>query len=187
MSKKAVNNYPHALEFVYECYKTQKLYDKAVGTYPSTVKFVSECLMTQKMFDKAVNRCFVVFHSIPDRYKNQEMSNGVVSKDPFSIVYCPDKYKTQRMFDEAVNDSLAALKPIPGWFVTNKMIKKLFTALQADENILCFNEDSGNVASSCNEISILIIDVTNINLGNNFDEDDPNTIILITEKALKKR
>ena len=59
--------------------------------------------------------------------------------------------------------------------------------MQADENILYFNEDSGNVVSSCNEMSILNTDVTNINLGNNFDEDDPNTIILITEKALKKR
>ena len=147
------------------------------------------------MFDKAVNRCFVVFHSIPDRYKNQEMSNGVVFKDPFSIVYCPDKYKTQRMFDEAVNHSLAALKPIPGWFVTSKMIKGLFTALQADENILYFNEDSGTAVSSCNEMSILNIDVTNINLGNNFDEDDPNILIRLLawhikfeiRKALKKR
>ena len=59
--------------------------------------------------------------------------------------------------------------------------------MQAGENILYFNEDSGNDVSSCNEMSILNIDVTNINLGNNFDEDDPNTIILITEKALKKR
>ena len=44
------------------------------------------------------------------------------------------------MCDEAVDDSLAALKSIPDWFVTSKMIKKLFTALYADENILYFNE-----------------------------------------------
>ena len=33
------------------------------------------------------------------------------------------------MCDEAVDDSLAALKLIPDWFVTSKMIKKLFTIL----------------------------------------------------------
>ena len=49
------------------------------------------------------------------------------------------------MCDEAVDDSLATLKLIPDRFVTSKMIKNLFTALYADENILYFNEDSGNV------------------------------------------
>ena len=47
------------------------------------------------------------------------------------------------MCDEAVGDSLEASKLIPDWFVTSKMIKELFTALYADENILYFNEDSG--------------------------------------------
>ena len=59
------------------------------------------------------------------------------------------------------------------------MVKKLFIALYADENILYFNEDSGNVVFICNEMSILNIDINNINLDNNFDEDDPDTIILI--------
>ena len=36
------------------------------------------------------------------------------------------------MSDEAVNDSLAALKLTLDWFVTSKMIKKLFTALYAN-------------------------------------------------------
>ena len=40
------------------------------------------------------------------------------------------------MCDEAADDSLAAFKLIPDWFGTSKMIKKLFTALYADENIL---------------------------------------------------
>ena len=80
------------------------------------------------------------------------------------------------MCDEADDGSLAALKLIPDWFVTSKMIKKLFTALHADENTLYFNEDSG-VAFSCNEMDILNIDLNDINLDNNFDEDDPDTII----------
>ena len=83
------------------------------------------------------------------------------------------------MCDEAVDGSLAAWKLIPKWFVTSKMIKELFTALYADENILYFNEDSGNVVFSCNEMGILNIDINNINLDNSFDEDDPHAIIII--------
>ena len=59
MCNKEVDNYRHALEFVLECYKIQKLCDKAVGTHPTTIKFVPECYNTQKMYDKAVNRCFL--------------------------------------------------------------------------------------------------------------------------------
>ena len=121
---------------------------------------------------------FFVFDSIPNQYKTHEMCDRVVSENPFLIVYCPDKYKTQRICDEAVDDSLAALKFIPDWFVTSKMIKKPFTALYLDENILYFKEDSGNVVFSCNEMCILNIDLYNINLDNDFDEDDPDTIMV---------
>ena len=103
----------------------------------------------------------------------------VVSENPFLIVYCPPKYKTQRMCVEAVDDSLAALKLIPDFFVTCKIIQKLYTALYTDKNILYFNEDSGNVTFCCNEISILSINLNNINPDNNFDEDDSDTVILI--------
>ena len=58
------------------------------------------------------------------------------------------------------------------------MIKELFTALYADENILYFNEHSRNVVFSCNEMGIINIDIKNINLDNKFDDDDPDTIIL---------
>ena len=101
------------------------------------------------------------------------------------------------MCDESVDDSPAALKLISDWFVTSKIIKELYTALYADENIHYFNEDSDNVVFSCNKTGILNIDLNNINLDNNFDEDDPDTIILIRLfawdikfencKALKKR
>ena len=51
--------------------------------------------------------------------------------------------------------------------------------MHEDENILYFNEYSGNVAFSCNEMGVLKIDLNNISLHNNFDEDDSDTIILI--------
>ena len=87
------------------------------------------------------------------------------------------------------------MKLIPDWFVTNKMIEKLFT-VYADENILYFGENSFNVVFSCNGMGIINIELNNINIDNNFDENDPDTIILIKllawhikfekHKALKK-
>ena len=56
------------------------------------------------------------------------------------------------MSDEAVDDSLAALKLIPDWFFNSKTVKKLYTVLYADEYILYFNEDSGDVKFSCDEM-----------------------------------
>ena len=73
---------------------------------------------------------------------------------------------------EAVDDSLEALKHI---LVGLVQVKRLKNSLYADENILYFNEDSGNVAFSCNEMGILNIDLDNINLDNNFDEGDPDS------------
>ena len=78
------------------------------------------------------------------------------------------------MCDEVVDVSLAALKLIP-----SRMAKKLYTALCVDENILYRNEDSGNVVFSCNEMDILNVDLSNINLDNNFDEDNLDPIILV--------
>ena len=177
------------------------MFDKAVNTYTSTKKFVPECFMTQNMCNKVVNRCFFVFDYIPDQYKTQEMCDAVVSEDPSLIVYCLNKYKTQRMFDsvvsedpslivncsnkykpqgvydKAVDNCLAALKFILYWFVTSKMIKKPFTALHRDENILYFGENFCNVRIVWTRMDILNIDLNNINLDNNFDEDDPDTII----------
>ena len=42
-----------------------------------------------------------------------------------------------------------------------------------------FNKDSGDAVFSVNRMGILNIDLDNINLDKNFDEDDPDTIILI--------
>ena len=86
------------------------------------------------------------------------MCDKVVSEDLFLIVYCPDKYKLRNVW-KAVDDSLGALKLIPNWFVTSKTIKKLFTSLYVDKNILYFNEDSSNVKFSCNEMGILNIEI----------------------------
>ena len=84
------------------------------------------------------------------------------------------------MCDKAVDDCLAALKFVPNWFVARKMIKIRFAALYPYKNMFYFNGDSDNVVFICNEMDILNIDLNNIGLDDtNYDEDDPDTIILI--------
>ena len=61
ISNKPVNNYTHALEFVPNCYKTQKPCNKAVDTYPLTIQFALECYKNKKICDKAANTCLFVF------------------------------------------------------------------------------------------------------------------------------
>ena len=50
--------------------------------------------------------------------------------------------------------------------------------MYADEHILYFNKDSGDVTFCCDEMGILSVNLNNINLDNNFDEEHPVTIIL---------
>ena len=106
------------------------------------------------------------------------MRERIISDDPFSIKYVPDQYKTQQMCNKTVNDCLSALKFVRDWFVTGKIIKKLFTALYADENILYFDGDSDNIAFICNGMGILNTDLNNIKPNDtNYDKYDPDTII----------
>ena len=61
--------------------------DKAVDIYPSIIQFIPECYKSQKICYKAG------FDSILDQYKIQEICDIVVSWYPFLIVYCSEKYK----------------------------------------------------------------------------------------------
>ena len=55
--------------------------------------------------------------------------------------------------------------------------------MQAVDNIIYFNWNSGDDEFSCNEMVILSIDLNNIYLDDSFSEDDPDTIILIKTSA----
>ena len=61
----------------------------------------------------------------------------------FLLQYCHDKNKTQKICDDAVDDFLVALKFVPDWFVTNKMIAKLDSALFSNNYIDLGDLDSG--------------------------------------------
>ena len=57
--------------------------------------------------------------------------------------------------------------------------------MYADENILYFNKDFSNATFFCNKIGILSVNLKNINLDyTNYEEDGPETIILIKRLAL---
>ena len=51
--------------------------------------------------------------------------------------------------------------------------------MYADDGLLIFYEDSGDVAFCWNEMDILSVNLNNINLDDNFAEDDPDVVVLI--------
>ena len=91
---------------------------------------------------------FFVFNSVPDRYKTQQLRDRVTSENPFMLKFCLDRYKTYEMCDEAVDDCLSAIKFIPGWFVADKMIRKVHEALFTNDDIFFFDAYSGNATFS---------------------------------------
>ena len=80
------------------------------------------------------------------------MCDNVVYDDSFMLKYCLDKCKTKKMCYKA------------DWFATSKIIKKLCNALFVDDDILFFEEDSGNSTFSSDEMSMISVDLNNINL-----------------------
>ena len=156
MCNQAVDINIDASEYVAQCFKTQEMWDKPVDVDPSVIQFVSELSKLKKCVIKLLILLILVFDSIPDRFK------------------------TQKMCDKTVDDFLPTWKFVPDWLVTSKMIKKLYNTVFADDDILFFVEDSGNVSFLSDEMGILSVNLDNINLyDGNFYEDDPETIIYV--------
>ena len=91
------------------------------------------------------------------------MCNKIVSKNLFMLKLCFDIYNTIFTF-------LSIFRFIPDWFVTNRMIKKLYNALFFI-NIFFANEDSGIVSFPINDIDFNTIDLND----DNFDKDNSET------------
>ena len=125
---------------------------------------------------KAVTTCPFVFDSIPDRYKTQEMVNNVGSEDPYMLKYCLYKYKTQEMCDKAVNSYLLALNFVPDWFVTNKIIDKLYSAMFSNHQmVLDLDPDFVTLFSNIIGLDSLTLDSINLD-DNSFEYCDPEII-----------
>ena len=71
MCDKAVDNYVHALQFVPDYYKAQKICNKAVNISRSSIQFVSECYKNLEMCDKSINTwsLYLVLFAIDIRLK----------------------------------------------------------------------------------------------------------------------
>ena len=59
MCDKAILENVGTLTSVPHCYKNLEMYNKAVENYPHALEFFPECYETQKMCDKVVNRYFL--------------------------------------------------------------------------------------------------------------------------------
>ena len=65
MCNKAVDNYPHALAFVPECFMTQKMCDKAVNTYPIKDLFLNATTFNKCVINQLIRYLFI-FDFVPD-------------------------------------------------------------------------------------------------------------------------
>ena len=102
----------------------------------------------------------------------------VVSKEPFMMLkYCPGKYKTQEMCDKAVDFYLITLMFVLDWFVTNKMLEKLYNSIFCNSNIFFHDAGSNIIIFLTDDMGFNTIDLNNVNLDyDNFNEDDPETV-----------
>lgn len=118
----------------------------------------------QEKCDKAVAPCNFLIDFVPYRYKSQNVCDKIISKDLFILQYCLDRYKTQKMFDKAVVAFLVALNIVLSWFVTCKVLAKIFdnTLMSNDDNALD-ELDSNIVTFVTNYIGRNTIDFNNIN------------------------
>ena len=57
-----MDNYPHALKFVFYCYMTKKICNRAVDTHPSIITYVLDWCKTQKICDKMID--VILFNSV---------------------------------------------------------------------------------------------------------------------------
>ena len=67
------------------------------------------------------------------------------------------------------------------------MIKNLYTASYADDVLRFLDENSGDTTFCCDEMGILSVNLNDINFNNNFNEDDPDTVILFRRLALHSK
>ena len=69
------------------------------------------------------------------------------------------------------------------------MLEKFHDALNANDDILFFDKDFSKVIFFANQIDILGIDLDKINIDdfNNFDKDDPETIIYVRLLAWRSK
>ena len=125
MCNKAVDNYPHALEFVSECYKSQCVIKLLIFIFLQYNLFLNTIILK-----KCVHRCFFVFDSIPDQYKTQEIRDIIVSLHPFLIVHCVDQNKIQILCYEDVISVLLCTQIMVYFFLMKILLVSHFVLMK---------------------------------------------------------
>ena len=71
--------------------------EKAVNIYDSTIQFVPDCYKTQKMCDKVICEDHFMIVNDPDRYKTQGRSDKVVDDCLAALRFITDSFVTSKM------------------------------------------------------------------------------------------
>ena len=69
------------------------------------------------------------------------------------------------MCNKTIDSFLQTLNFVSDWFVTNKMITKLYFTIFANDNIVCVNDDYGNVTFFSHKRDIFSVDFNSTRLG----------------------
>ena len=165
MCNKSVAENDETLKFVPDNYKNQKMCNQAVDNYVDASESVPKCFKPQEICDKAADNFHFVFNSFAALYKNLKMCDKPFFEDCFMLKYCLHRHKTQELFNKTVDNVIPILEFVPDWFVTKNMIKNLYAAIFADDNILFFDEYSGNATFTTDEMGILCANINTKHLS----------------------
>ena len=69
------------------------------------------------------------------------------------------------MCDKTIDFFLQTLNFFSDWFVTNKMIEKLYFTIFANDNIVCVNDGYGNVTFFSHKRDIFSVDFNSTRLS----------------------
>ena len=75
MCNKTVDNYPHTLTFVLNCYITQNMCHEAVDGCLAALKFISDWFVTSKMYEKSDN----ALHANDDILYNEDFDKATIT------------------------------------------------------------------------------------------------------------
>ena len=116
------------------------------------------------------------------------MCYEVISKELFTLKYCLNRYKTQEICDKVVDALLATLKFVSNYTVTNEILETLNNTVFSNDDIVFADADYDFAKFFSDDMGLNAINLNNIILeDDNFDEDDPETIIHVRLMACHNR
>ena len=133
MCDKSVDSYPHALEFVPECYKNKKRVIKLLMLTLLQLNIsLIDLRLNKYMIKPLINVLLhLILFSINKWNQTWEKCDKIVSRDPLKLKYCHDKYKNQEVCNKAIDDFLRlVLKRIV------MLVEPIFTCMFYKSNVM---------------------------------------------------